>query len=180
MLKLNLALASATIIACVAPAVAQTAANSQSQEPVWNNVSFGMTRGEVEALYPRGAKVEHQAKAIEISDVNIIEKCNAEVNVYFDDKNVVDKVMIAGDPSMGGRCSRDVMAALASKYGQPVLADGSFGSIFARQGKIVTWVRPDGTTLQFKKFENGVFGGGGLAKASWELVYTKRGAGIGL
>jgi hypothetical protein len=27
------------------------------------------------------------------------------------------------------------------------------------------WPRPDGVAMRFKKFENGVFGGGGLAKS---------------
>ena len=36
----------------------------------------------------------------------------------------------------------------------------------------MVWSRSDGGAMRFKKYENGVFGGGGLAKASWELTYT--------
>lgn len=149
-------------------------------EPVWDKVEFGQTRAEVEALYPRASKVDYQKKAIEISGIPIIPKCDAEVNIRFDDSDVVHQVMIAGNPSMGGRCSRDVLAALAAKYGEPLNRDTSEGSILARQGKIFTWTRPGGITMQFKKFENGGFGGGGLGKASWELTYSKLGDLISL
>lgn len=150
------------------------------QAPVWDKVSLGMTRQQVEALYPRGDNIKYEDDEVEISDVHIMEKCDAEANIYFNKQNIVDRVMIAGNPSMGGRCSRDVLAALSSKYGQPVAYDKSSGSILARQGKLTTWRRDDGVTLQFKKYENGIFGGGGLLKASWELTYTDRGKDISL
>lgn len=142
-------------------------------EPVWDKVEFGMTRADVEAMYPKGGKVEYQPKAIEIADINIIGKCDAEVNIRFNDAGVVDEVMIAGNPSMGGRCSNDVMTALSAKYGQPANWDSSGGTILGRQGKIAVWRRDDGIAMRFKKYENGLFGGGGLLKASWELTYTK-------
>ena len=155
-------------------------AGAAQAEPIWDKVEFGQTRTDVEALYPKGKSVDYQSKAIEISDVRIIDKCSAEVNIRFDDQQLVNEVMIAGDPSMGGRCSRDVLAALASKYGEPLNRDESQGSILARQGKIFTWNRPGGVTMEFKKFENGGFGGGGLMKASWELKYSQIGNLIGL
>jgi len=142
-------------------------------EPVWDKVEFGMSRAQVEALYPEGPKVDYQSKAIEISDITIMGKCQAEVNIVFGDTATVTEVKVAGDPSMGGRCSEDVMTALSAKYGQPANWDGNAGSILARQGKVAVWRRSDGVAMRFKKFENGIFGGGGLAKASWELVYTK-------
>lgn len=153
---------------------------SAHAEPVWDNVEFGMTRAQVEALHPESSKVDYQKKAIEISDIPIIAKCDAEVNIRFDDNDTVHQVMIAGNPSLGGRCSRDVLAALSAKYGEPLNRDSSEGSILARQGKIFTWNREGGITMQFKKFENGGFGGGGLGKASWELTYSKLGELIGL
>lgn len=139
-----------------------------------------MPRAQVEALYPASNKIEHQPKAIEISDVHIMGKCNAEVNIRFDDDGLVKEIMIAGDPSMGGRCSQDVMTSLAAKYGQPANWDGSAGSILARQGKVAVWSRPGGIAMRFKKYENGIFGGGGLTKASWELTYTKVDGGFTL
>ncbi len=157
-----------------------TATAAGAAEPVWDKVELGMTRSQVEALYPKGGKVKYEAKQLEIADVPIMGKCEAEANIYFNEAGVVDQVKIAGDPSMGGRCSKYVMAALASNYGQPMLTDGSFGRFLARQGKMVTWKRADGVTLQFKKYENGIFGGGGLMKASWELTYTNMGGSIAL
>lgn len=150
-----------------------TQAATAVAEPIWGKVEFGMTRGQVEALYPAGGKVKHQSRQIEISDVPVTEKCQAEANIYFDGAGLVERVMIAGNPSMGGRCSDQVLTALAGKYGQPANWDGSAGSILARQGKIMVWSRPDGVAMRFKKYENGGFGGGGLLKASWELTYTK-------
>lgn len=148
-------------------------ATTAQAEPVWRNIEFGMTRAQVEALYPKGKGVSYQPKNIEISDITVTEKCQAEANIRFDDAGLVREVMIAGNPSMGGRCSNDVLTSLSAKYGQPAGWDSSAGSILARQGKVAMWARPGGVAMRFKKFENGVFGGGGLAKASWELSYTK-------
>jgi hypothetical protein len=154
-------------------AAALVSATQASAQPVWDKVEFGMTRAQVEAPYPSGTGVSYQRKAIEISHVKITDKCGAEANIRFDDDGTVQEVMIAGNPSMGGRCSNDVLTALSAKYGQPANWDSSQGSILARQGKIAMWSRPDGIAMRFKKFENGAFGGGGLLKASWELSYTK-------
>lgn len=142
-------------------------------EPVWDKVEWGMTRAQVEALYPKQSGTEYQKRAIEISDITIMGRCKAEANIRFDDDGTVKEVMIAGDPSMGGRCGNDVMTALSAKYGQPANWDGNSGSILARQGKVAVWSRPDGVAMRFKKYESGIFGGGGLMKASWELTYTK-------
>jgi hypothetical protein len=165
------------LIASLAAAVWATPA---AADPLWDKVEFGMSRSQVEALYPRGSKTDYQKTAIEIADVPIMGKCNAEANIRFDEAGLVKEVMIAGNPSMGGRCSNDVMTALSAKYGQPANWDGSGGSILARQGKVAVWSRPDGVAMRFKKFESGIFGGGGLAKASWELTYTKVAADFGL
>lgn len=160
-------------------ALASVAAPAMA-DPVWDKVEFGMSRAQVEALYPKSDKVDYQAKAIEISGVNIMGKCDAEANIRFDDAGMVREVMIAGNPSMGGRCSTDIMTALSAKYGQPANWDGNGGSFLSRQGKTAVWSRPDGVAMRFKKYENGVFGGGGLLKASWELSYTKVDASFGL
>lgn len=149
-------------------------------EPIWGKVDFGMSRDQIEQLYPEGPEVDYQPRAIEISGITIIGKCQAEVNIYFDDARLVNKVMIAGDPSIGGRCSRDVMAALAAKYGEPLDRDYSFGTLASRQGRVLVWSRADGVTMQFKKYENGLWGGGGLGKASWELTYSRLGDAIDL
>ncbi len=148
---------------------------------IWDKVGFGMTRAEIESAYPRGGKIQYNGtKSIEISDILIMEKCEAEANIYFSDSGVVERVMIAGNPSMGGRCTEKVLAGLASKYGQPLDTEQSHGSILAREGKVFIWNRPNGVTMRFKKFTNGIFGGGGLAKASWELTYTNSGNSLSL
>lgn len=147
-------------------------ATPASAEPVWGQIEFGMTRAAVEALHPESDDVEFQSSAIEISDVTITDRCQAEVNIRFDDAGLVREVMVAGNPSMGGRCSNDVLTALSGKYGQPHNWDSSEGSILSREGRVAIWTRQDGVVLRFKKFTNGIFGGGGLASASWELTYT--------
>ena len=149
-------------------------------EPIWDKVEFGMDRTQVELNYPKSSKVDYQKKAIEISDVRVVDGCDAEVNIRFDDSQKVESIMIAGNPSMGGRCSDRVLTNLAAKYGQPASSDQTQGSILARQGKISVWSRPDGTAMRFKKFESGGLGGGGFGKASWELTYTRLAGGFTL
>ena len=162
-----------------APLNAQETGENAVAEKIWGDVVFGMTRAQVEAFYPKGKNVDYQKAVIEISDVAIIDGCDAEVNVRFKN-DVVDEVMIAGNPSMGGRCSEKVIAGLSSKYGEPLDTDKHHASVLARQGRVFIWNRPGGITMRFKKFTNGVFGGGGLAKASWELTYTRLGQDIAL
>ncbi len=147
-------------------------ASTASAEPVWDKVELGMSRAQVDALYPPTTHVKHQRQAIEISDVAITDKCQAEVNIRFDASQAVREVLVAGNPSMGGRCSNDVLAALSGKYGQPANWDDAQSTFLSREGKVAVWSRPNGVTMRFKKYTNGAFGGGGLAKASWELSYT--------
>ncbi|WP_022682151.1 hypothetical protein [Sphingobium bisphenolivorans] len=149
------------------------ATTSANAAPVWNNIEFGMTRAQVEALYPKGKGVSYQSHNIEVSDITVTGKCQAEANIRFDDAGLVKEVMIAGNPSMGGRCSNDVLTALSAKYGQPANWDDAQTSILSREGKVAVWSRTDGVAMRFKKYTNGAFGGGGLGKASWELSYTK-------
>lgn len=152
--------------------VAIGASNSAPAAVVWDKVSFGMPRAEIERLYPEGAKVDYQKEAIEISDIVILDGCEAEVNIRFTN-NAVHEVMIAGNPSMGGRCSEKILAGLSGKYGQPLDTDKHKGSILGRQGRVFIWNRPDGVTMRLKKYSNGAFGGGGIGKASWELTYNQ-------
>lgn len=147
-------------------------ATGAAAQPVWDKVELGMVRADVEALYPVGEHTKYQRSAIEISDVSVTERCAAEVNIRFDAANKVREVMVAGNPSMGGRCTNDVLTALSAKYGQPANWDDAQSSFLSREGKVAVWQRPDGVAMRFKKYTNGVFGGGGLAKASWELSYT--------
>lgn len=162
----------ATIVACIS--LSPVAAS------VWDKVDFGQSRSEVEANYPKGGKTKYNKNgSIEVSDVTIIGNCEAESNIYFDNDEV-SKIVINGNPSMGGRCSDTVFTALASKYGQPLGEVKSEQSLLAREGKVSVWTRPDGVTMRFKRFTNGAFGGGGLAKASWELTYTTTGGNISL
>lgn len=154
---------------------------TKAEAAVWQNVDFGMPRSEVETQHPqKKGTVYNKNGSIEISDVTIIGKCSAEVNIYFDAGNNVDKLTINGDPSMGGRCSEQVIAGLSSKYGQPLDTDKQMGSLLGREGRVFIWNRPDGVTMRLKRFSNGNFGGGGLLKASWELTYTKLGADLAL
>jgi len=152
-----------------------------AEAAVWQNVDFGMPRSEIETLHPQKKGTAYNKNgSIEISDVVIIGKCSAEVNIYFDAGNTVDKLIINGDPSMGGRCSEQVIAGLSSKYGQPLDTDKQMGSLLGREGRVFIWNRPDGITMRLKRFSNGSFGGGGLLKASWELTYTKLGSELAL
>jgi len=158
---------------------------TSAEAGVWQNVDFGMSRSEIETLHPKKKGTAYNKDgSIEISDVVIIGKCSAEVNIHFDAGNAVDKIVINGDPSLGGRCSEQVIAGLSSKYGQPLDTDEQSGSLLSREGRVFIWNRPDGVTMRLKRFTNsgGGFGGmgGGLLKASWELTYTKLGGELAL
>lgn len=155
-------------------------APAMAGEIVWGGIELGMSRSDVEAAYPKGGKTKYNSdESIEISDVRIIDKCQAEVNIYFE-AGVVDRVKIAGNPSMAGRCSDTILSGLASKYGQPLGEDRSGGTLGSREGKVYIWTRPGGLTMRFKKYTNGAWGGGGLLKASWDLLYTSTGEDLAL
>lgn len=138
---------------------------------LWQNIRYGMTIAEVRALYPeRGHVTYHGRRSTEIDEVTVVGECKAEVNI-FHEGGAVDHVVVNGDGSLGGRCSDTVLTALSSRYGQPAAETRSDGSILAREGRVYVWNR-DGVTLRLKRFSSGVFGGGGLLSASWELTYS--------
>lgn len=138
---------------------------------LWQNVRYGMTIAEVRALYPeRGAVTYHGRRSTEIDEVTVVGECKAEVNIYHEG-GTVDHIVVNGDGSLGGRCSDTVLTALSSRYGQPAAETRSESSILAREGRVYVWNR-DGVTLRLKRFSSGVFGGGGLMSASWELTYS--------
>src|SRR6187402_3085368 len=85
-----------------ASAAATLISASAQAEPVWDKVEFGMTRAQVEGLYPAGQHVDYQRTAIEIGGIQITPECGAEANIRFSDEGLVNEVMIAGNPSMGG------------------------------------------------------------------------------
>ena len=146
---------------------------------LWDNVRHGMSADEVRILYPNGGDTKHKNKEIEVNNVQIMDKCEAEVSIQHAD-GFVDIVKVKGDGSITGRCADKVFAALAAKYGQPmgehkVKGDG----LFKQKGDVSIWVRDD-VTMRFKKFNGGALGGNGLGTASWELTYTKAAAEIAL
>ena len=58
---------------------------TSAEAAVWQNVDFGMPRSEIETLHPKKKGVSYNKNGtIEISDVLIIGKCSAEVNIHFD------------------------------------------------------------------------------------------------
>jgi len=146
-------------------------AQATSGTTLWGQVENGMTRSQVEALYPKQkGKIKHRKKQTEIEDVVILEGCEAEVEIQYEN-DVVDVVKVKGRGSIAGRCSDKVFAALGAKYGQPDVQRRSRGSIVETEGDIAVWNR-EGVTLRFKRRTNGIFGGGGLGTASWEAWYT--------
>lgn len=164
----------------IVTAVVMTAAVPASAATViWDKVEVGMTRAQVEALYPAGGKIKHTPKAIEIDGVSITEKCKAEVNIQFEN-GIVSGAMLNGEGALGGRCADTVLTALSGKYGQPMNANDSGGSILARSGKVFVWNRGDGLTMRFKNYNDGSFGAGSLGRKSWELRYTTVAETIGL
>lgn len=145
---------------------------------LWRNIESGMTVAQLRALYPQGSNVTYKDDRTVVSDVSVIEGCQAKVNVMHP-AGVVEEIVMRGEGSIAGRCSIKIITALSGKYGEPLDKDKVRGSIFARQGKNYIWTH-DGVTLQLKRYTNGPLGGGGLFAASWELRYSGNASSIDL
>jgi len=129
-----------------------------------------MSVAALHALYSQGQDVEWHNDRTVITDVPIMDNCQAKVNVMHPD-GAVKEIVMRGEGAIAGRCSIKLITALSGKYGEPLDKDKVHGSLFGREGKNYVWAR-DGVTLQFKRYTNGVLGGGGLFAASWELRYS--------
>jgi hypothetical protein len=145
---------------------------------LWRNIENGMTVTQLRALYPRGSDVTYKEDRTILSDVPIIEGCQAKVNIMHP-TGVVKEIVMRGEGSIAGRCSLKLIAALSGKYGEPMDKDKVHGSLFGREGKNYIWSR-DGITLQLKRYTSGALGGGGLFAASWELRYAANAVAIDL
>lgn len=145
---------------------------------LWRNIESGMTVSQLRALYPAGPNVSYKDNRTVLSDVPIIEGCQAKVNVMHP-AGVVQEIVMRGEGSIAGRCSLKIITALSGKYGEPLDKDKVHASLFGREGKNYLWTH-DGVTLQFKRYTRGVLGGGGLFAASWELRYSSAASNIDL
>jgi hypothetical protein len=137
---------------------------------LWRNIEDGMSVGQVHALYPQGRDVDWHNDRTVLTNVDIMDGCEAKVNIMHPN-GAVTEIVMRGDGSIAGRCSLKLITALSGKYGEPMDKDKVGGSWFGRQGKNYIWAH-DGVTLQFKRYTSGVLGGGGLLAASWELRYS--------
>jgi hypothetical protein len=165
------------------PAIApnQNVAGSQPAAKaliLWRNVEDGMTVSSLRAAYPAGPGVTYKADRTVLTDVPIIEGCQAKVNIMHP-IGAVKEIVMRGEGAIAGRCSLKLITALSGKYGEPLEKDKVRGSLFAREGKNYVWVR-DGVTLQLKRYTTGALGGGGLFAASWELRYSSNASNIDL
>jgi hypothetical protein len=165
------------IQAAPAPAVQSAVANPGGLV-LWRNIENAMPVAKLRALYPAGSNVTYKDDRTVLSDVPIIEGCEAKVNIMHP-AGVVKEIVMRGEGSIAGRCSLKLITALSGKYGEPLDKDKVHGSLFGREGKNYIWMR-DGVTLQLKRYTNGVFGGGGLLAASWELRYSTNASNIDL
>lgn len=162
----------------VAPAIQPHAPTSPAGVILWRNIENAMSVAELRTLYPAGPSITYKPDRTVLSNVVIVEGCQAKVNVMHPG-DFVKEIVMRGEGSLAGRCSLKVITALSGKYGQPDEKDKVFGSILAREGKNYVWTR-DGITLQFKRYTSGALGGGGLFAASWELRYSANALAIDL
>lgn len=137
---------------------------------LWRNIQDGMSVAQVHALYPESEDVEWHNDRTVLTDVPVMDGCQAKVNIMHPD-GAVKEIVMRGEGAIAGRCSIKLITALSGKYGEPMDKDKVHGSLFGREGKNYIWAH-DGVTLQFKRYTNGVLGGGGLLAASWELRYS--------
>jgi hypothetical protein len=133
---------------------------------------------QVHALYPESEDVEWHNDRTVLTDVPVIDGCQAKVNIMHPD-GAVKEIVMRGEGAIAGRCSLKIITALSGKYGEPLDKDKVHGSLFGREGKNYIWTR-DGVTLQFKRYTSGALGGGGLFAASWELRYSTAASNIDL
>jgi hypothetical protein len=145
---------------------------------LWRNISSAMSVSELRALYPQGESVTYKDDRTVLTDVAILEGCEAKVNILHPE-GAVKEIVMRGEGAIAGRCSLKIVTALSGKYGQPMEKDKVRGSLFAREGKNYVWSK-DGVALQFKRYTNGPLGGGGLLAASWELRYSANATNIDL
>lgn len=169
-----------------AEAAPDTAATAPSTVPMaaqtgpilWRNIASGMYVADLRAQYPQGPNVTYKNDRTVLSDVPVIEGCEAKVNILHR-AGVVEEIVMRGEGSLAGRCSLKIITALSGKYGESLEKDEVRGSILARKGKNYVWTR-DGITLQLKRYTSGALGGGGLFAASWELRYSANATNIDL
>lgn len=133
---------------------------------------------DLRAQYPQGPNVTYKNDRTVLSNVPVIEGCEAKVNIMHRG-GVVEEIVMRGEGSLAGRCSLKLITALSGKYGESLEKDKVRGSLLAREGKNYVWTR-DGVMLQFKRYTSGALGGGGLFAASWELRYSATAAAIDL
>jgi hypothetical protein len=145
---------------------------------LWRDIKASMDVAELRARYPQTDGVSYKDDRTILSDVAILEGCEAKVNILHPEGRVKEIVM-RGEGSIAGRCSLKIITALSGKYGEPLEKDKVGGSLFAREGKNYVWAK-DGVALQFKRYTNGPLGGGGLLAASWELRYSANATNIDL
>jgi hypothetical protein len=161
-----------------ANAVATSPPVANADKVLWRNIESGMTVAQLRALYPAGSNVTYKDDRTILSDVAVIEGCQAKVNVMHP-SGAVTEIVMRGEGAIAGRCSLKIITALSGKYGEPLDKDKIRGSLFSREGKNYIWTH-DGVTLQFKRYTNGPLGGGGLLAASWELRYSSAASSIDL
>lgn len=165
-------------IAPTANPVAAPTPVANADKVLWRNIEGGMTVAQLRALYPAGSNVSYKDDRTVLSDVAVIEGCQAKVNVMHP-SGVVTEIVMRGQGAIAGRCSLKIITALSGKYGEPLDKDKIRGSLFSREGKNYIWTH-DGVTLQFKRYTRGALGGGGLFAASWELRYSSAASSIDL
>jgi hypothetical protein len=154
-------------------AAQQALANTVTQPQgtlLWRNVYEGMSVGQLHALYPQSGNVDWHNDRTVLTDVPIMDNCQAKVNIMHPN-GAVTEIVMRGEGAIAGRCSLRLVTALSGKYGEPMDKDKVHGSLFGREGKNYIWAH-DGVTLQFKRYTSGALGGGGLLAASWELRYS--------
>lgn len=183
---LSMFLAAAAALAAapqaVSPAEARAQGIAQAQQALagglaepqgitlWRNVHDGMSVAQLHDLYPQGQNVDWHNDRTVLTDVPVMDGCQAKVNIMHPN-GVVREIVMRGDGAIAGRCSIKLITALSGKYGEPMDKDKVHGSLFGREGKNYIWAH-DGVTLQFKRYTNGVLGGSGILAASWELRYS--------
>jgi hypothetical protein len=167
-----------TVTLQATPMDAATAVATGSGPVLWRGIRAEMPVAALRAMYPQASNVSYRDDRTVLTDVPIMEGCEAKVNILHP-QGVVKEIVMRGEGAIAGRCSLKLITALSGKYGEPAEKDKVGGSLFAREGKNYVWLK-DGIALQFKRYTSGALGGGGLFAASWELRYSANAMNVDL
>lgn len=131
------------MIAAFALSVASVA---HAGTPLWQNIEAGMTREQVQSLYPQGQ--DRKGKMWVVRDVEVIPNCKATADIHYEN-GTVTKVVLYGKNKFLDVCEDYVRDAVLAKYGEPI-EQKEHSNDFGLAYDELKWSR-DGVLIRFER-----------------------------